>query len=38
MTEHLHSNIAVIERFLPVNIEYSEAGAERLRVEVRSGR
>ncbi|MPQ71830.1 RNA 3'-terminal phosphate cyclase, partial [Pseudomonas sp. MWU12-2323] len=38
MTEHLHSNIAVIERFLPVNIECSEEGAERLRVEVRSGR
>jgi RNA 3'-terminal phosphate cyclase (ATP) len=38
MTEHLHSNIAVIERFLPVNIECSEEGAERLRVEIRSGR
>lgn len=38
MTEHLHSNIAVIERFLPVNIECSEEGAEHLRVEVRSGR
>lgn len=37
MTEHLHSNIAVIERFLPVTIECSEEGAERLRVEVRSG-
>ncbi|KAA8740752.1 RNA 3'-terminal phosphate cyclase [Pseudomonas koreensis] len=38
MTEHLHSNIAVIERFLPVTIECSEAGPERLRVEVRNGR
>ena len=34
MTEHLHSNIAVIEVFLPVRIDCREEGADRLRVEV----
>lgn len=36
MTEHLHSNIAVIERFLPISIDCREEGPERLRVEVRA--
>ncbi|MFW9080125.1 RNA 3'-terminal phosphate cyclase [Pseudomonas sp. P2757] len=36
LTEHLQSNIAVIERFMPVSIECREEGADRLRVEVRS--
>lgn len=35
MTEHLHSNISVIERFVPITIQCEEEGAERLRVEVR---
>ncbi|WP_347905354.1 RNA 3'-terminal phosphate cyclase [Pseudomonas purpurea] len=35
MTEHLHSNIAVIERFLPVTIECREEGPDRLKVECR---
>lgn len=35
MTENLHSNIAVIEQFLPVRIDCQEEGADRLRVEVR---
>ncbi|AXI60898.1 RNA 3'-terminal phosphate cyclase [Pseudomonas kribbensis] len=34
MTEHLHSNIAVIERFLPVSIACLEEGADQLRIEV----
>jgi len=34
MTEHLHSNIAVIERFLPVSIACREEGADQLRIEV----
>ncbi len=34
MTEHLHSNIAVIELFLPVRIDCREEGTDRLRVEV----
>lgn len=34
MTEHLHSNIAVIELFLPVRIDCREEGADRLRIEV----
>jgi len=36
MTEHLHSNIAVIERFLPVSIKCREEGVDRLRIEVSS--
>ncbi|MDD0971566.1 MULTISPECIES: RNA 3'-terminal phosphate cyclase [Pseudomonas] len=36
MTEHLHSNISVIERFVPITIQCEEEGAERLRVEVRA--
>lgn len=35
MTEHLHSNILVIELFVPITIQCEEEGAERLRVEVR---
>ncbi|MHA3736931.1 RNA 3'-terminal phosphate cyclase [Pseudomonas sp. Eth.TT006] len=38
MTEHLRSNITVIKRFLPVVIECTEEGAERLRIEVYSRR
>ncbi|WP_166225445.1 RNA 3'-terminal phosphate cyclase [Pseudomonas atagonensis] len=34
MTEHLHSNIAVIEQFLPIRIECREEGAECMRVEL----
>ncbi|POA47127.1 RNA 3'-terminal phosphate cyclase [Pseudomonas sp. MPR-ANC1] len=34
MTEHLHSNIAVIEQFLPISVECLEEGPDRLRVEV----
>ncbi|WP_242208661.1 MULTISPECIES: RNA 3'-terminal phosphate cyclase [unclassified Pseudomonas] len=34
MTEHLHSNIAVIELFLPVSIDCREEGGDRLRIEV----
>ncbi|QVW25391.1 RNA 3'-terminal phosphate cyclase [Pseudomonas hormoni] len=33
MTEHLKSNIEVIERFLPITIDCKEEGATRLRVE-----
>ena len=33
MTEHLQSNIAVIERFLPMTIDCQEAGPNRIRVE-----
>lgn len=36
MTEHLHSNIAVIEQFLPIRIVCREEGADRLRVEIRT--
>ncbi|WP_085701218.1 RNA 3'-terminal phosphate cyclase [Pseudomonas sp. B26(2017)] len=36
MTEHLHSNISVIERFVPIVIQCEEEGASRLRVEVRA--
>ncbi|WP_192560320.1 RNA 3'-terminal phosphate cyclase [Pseudomonas allokribbensis] len=34
MTEHLQSNVAVIERFLPVTIECREESTDRLRIEV----
>ncbi|WP_236180749.1 MULTISPECIES: RNA 3'-terminal phosphate cyclase [Pseudomonas] len=34
MTEHLHSNISVIERFVPITIQCQEEGADRLKVEV----
>ncbi|MBV4487147.1 RNA 3'-terminal phosphate cyclase [Pseudomonas sp. SWRI153] len=34
MTDHLRSNIAVIERFLPVRIDCLEKGADLLRIEV----
>ncbi|MBU6957963.1 RNA 3'-terminal phosphate cyclase [Pseudomonas sp. CVAP len=33
MTEHLQSNIAVIERFLPMTIDCQEDGPNRLKVE-----
>ncbi|HEX4550883.1 RNA 3'-terminal phosphate cyclase [Pseudomonas sp.] len=36
MTEHLHSNIAVIERFLPVAIECSQQATDCMRVEIRT--
>lgn len=36
MTEHLQSNIAVIERFLPITIDCNEEGAAQLRVECKS--
>lgn len=36
MTEHLQSNIAVIERFLPVTIDCTVEGENRLMVECKS--
>ena len=36
MTEHLHSNISVIKRFVPIHIQCQEEGADRLKVEVRA--
>jgi len=36
MTEHLQSNMAVIQRFLPVVLESHEQGPQLLRIECRA--